>query len=312
ARSTVDRALLVRAIERVRAALELRADEAALLPDLAALYDWLLRPIEPRLGRRRTPLVLITDGKIAAVPFAALRDTVQGRYLIEDHPLRFASSIRDAVRPERRGAATRARVLLVADPSFDRKAFPELGRLPGAAAEVAAIAAQYAEPHLLTDSAATRPAFETALERASILHYAGHALFDDDRPEQSSLVLAAGAGGRGDGRLTATELERLPLGHVRLVVLSACETIPSRSGHSGGFAGLAGAFLAAGAGGVVGSLWSVNDRLTEELMSEFHRAYRQSGDATDALRRAQLQLLLSAEPATRSPAAWAGFRYAGD
>ncbi|HEY8104480.1 MAG TPA: hypothetical protein VIE46_00160, partial [Gemmatimonadales bacterium] len=47
ARSTVDRALLVRAIERVRAALELRADEAALLPDLAALYDWLLRPIEP-------------------------------------------------------------------------------------------------------------------------------------------------------------------------------------------------------------------------------------------------------------------------
>jgi CHAT domain-containing protein len=137
-------------------------------------------------------------------------------------------------------------------------------------------------------------------------------VFDDERPDQSVLVLAPGIEDAAPGRITATELERGDLGHLRLVVLSACETIRSRSGRSGGFAGLAGAFLAAGAGGVVGSLWPVDDRLTQALMSEFHRAYRQSGDGADALRAAQLRLLQSAEPALRAPTAWAAFRYAGN
>jgi CHAT domain-containing protein len=97
-RATVDRAQLVRTIERTRATLELRSDVSGLGQDLAALYDWLLRPIEGSLGTPGTPVVLITDGEIAGVPFAALRDTAQRRYLIEQHPLRFASSLRDAVR----------------------------------------------------------------------------------------------------------------------------------------------------------------------------------------------------------------------
>jgi CHAT domain-containing protein len=97
-----------------------------------------------------------------------------------------------------------------------------------------------------------------------------------------------------------------------LVVLSACETIRSRRGTSGGFAGLSGAFLSAGAAGVVGSLWRVNDRLTQALMSEFHGAYRHSTDGAGALREAQLRLLNSTDSALRSPAAWAAFRYAGN
>jgi CHAT domain-containing protein len=311
-RGKVDHARLVQTIERARASLELRAGESALIPDLAALYDWLVRPIEPHLGAPGTPLLLITDGEIAGVPFAALRDTTQGRYVIEQHPLRFRSSLRDAGRAARKSAPVNPSVLLVADPAFDRRTFPALARLPGAAAEVRAIAAQYGNTVLLAGSAATRTAFEAALRQASILHYAGHAVFDDERPDQSVLVLAPGSDDAERGRITATDLERADLGHVRLVVLSACETIRSRSGRSGGFAGLAGAFLAAGAGGVVGSLWPVDDRLTQELMSEFHRAYRQSGDGADALRAAQLRLLHSAEPAVRSPTAWAAFRYAGN
>jgi CHAT domain-containing protein len=61
----------------------------------------------------------------------------------------------------------------------------------------------------------------------------------------------------------------------------------------------------------VGSLWEVDDRLTRLLMVELHRAYRGSGNGPAALRTAQLTLLRSADPALRSPAAWAGFRYAG-
>jgi CHAT domain-containing protein/tetratricopeptide (TPR) repeat protein len=311
ARATVDRVRLVRTIERARAALELRADEPGTLRDLAALYDWLIRPVEPRLGATGAPLVLIADGEIASIPFAALRDTARRQYLVEVHPLRVASSLRDAGQKAQRSKAAGMRVLLVADPAFDPRAFPGLQRLPGAGSEVEEIAAQYADTIVLAGPGASRSALEAALHTVDIVHYAGHAVFDDNRPEQSLLVLAHSSRDPGSDRLTAADVERLDLTHVRLVVLSACETIPSRSGPSGGFAGLAGAFMAAGAGGVVGSLWRVDDRLTQELMSEFHRAYRQSGDGADALRAAQLRLLRSAEPALRSAAAWAAFRYAG-
>lgn len=306
ARSTVPRAALAREIERARSALELRAGDPAARAALAALHGWLVRPVERRLGPPGTPLVVVADGEIAGVPFAALLDA-RGRYLVEDHPLRFAATLRDAGRRPAPGPP-RGTALLVADPAFDPAAHPGLGRLPGAAAEVGEIAALYPGARVLAGPAASRAALERELPRAAVVHYAGHALFDDARAERSALVLA---GGGAEGALTAERIAHLQLGGVRLVALSACSTLRARDGRSGGFAGLSGALLAAGAGGVVGSLWRVDDQLTRTLMVEFHRAYRQTGDGPGALRQAQLRLLRSADPALRTPAAWAGFRYAG-
>jgi CHAT domain-containing protein len=311
-RTTLDRDSLVHAIKRVRSSLELRVDDPATLSDLGRLYDWLVRPIEPSLGAEGAPLVLIADGEVAGVPFPALRDAVHDRYLIERHTLRFGVSLRDAVRPPRRTALPAPRALLVADPTFDARAFPRLAPLPGAMAEVEAVAAQYPQAVVLTGTAASRPAVEAALRGADILHYAGHAVFDDVRPEQSSLILAPDTATETSGRLTAAEIERLQLGGLRLVVLSACETIRPRGGRSAGFAGLAGSLLAAGAGGVLGTLWRVDDALTPQLMAEFHRGYRQSGDAARSLREAQLRLLRSSDTTLRSPVAWAAFRYTGN
>jgi CHAT domain-containing protein len=310
-RREVERERLARTIERVRAALELRTAEPTMERDLMLLYDWLIRPVRGQLGEAGTPLLVVTDREIGGVPFAALRDSSANRYLIEEHPLRFASSLRDAGVSRVAGARS-SELLLVADPAFDRSSFPGLARLPGAAAEAQAIAAQYPASTLLRGPAASRHAFETAMKRSGIIHYAGHAVFDDERPNQSLLVLASDSASDAGPRLTAAEIERFDLTSVRLVVLSACETIRSRTGRTGGFAGLARAFLAAGAGGVVGSLWRVEDRPTQELMEAFHRAYRQSGDGAAALRAAQLELIGSGDSALSSPYAWAGFRYAGN
>jgi CHAT domain-containing protein len=98
---------------------------------------------------------------------------------------------------------------------------------------------------------------------------------------------------------------------VRLVVLSACQTLRAGSGRSGGFAGFAGALVGAGAGGVLGSLWRVDDEQTAALMRAFHPRYRELGHGPRALQAAQLQMLRSADGAQRAPSAWAGFRYVG-
>jgi len=196
----------------------------------------------------------------------------------------------------------------VADPAFDPAQYPLLDRLDDARAEVDSLRAVYPGSPVLQGPHATRDALLRLAPGAGVIHYAGHAVFDDARPERSALVLA---GPDTTGRLTAADVNALRLHGVRLVVLAACHTMRSREGRSGGLAGFSGALLAAGAGGVVGSLREADDLLTQPLMLAFHRAYRRLGDPAAALREAQLELLRSRDPARSSPAAWAGFRYIG-
>lgn len=301
---------LARTIELALTSLELGNDAAGVRPLLAFLYETLIRPVEPYLGEDDDPVVLITDGVVAGAPFAALHNAASGRYLIQDHPLRFASSLRDAAALPSPSARRADQAVLVADPAFLPREFPGLTRLPGARAEADEIAPRYPGAQVIRDTSAHRAAVLQALQRADVFHFAGHAMFDDWRPERSSLVLAA-TPVPGGGRLLATDIEQLELRGTRLVVLSACRTWDAPTAGISGFRGLTGAFLAAGAGGVVSSLWRVDDASTKALMSEFHRAYSSSGSAADALRTAQMALMRSPDPALRSPAAWAGFRYAG-
>lgn len=307
-RTRLDRDAFLLAVEQTGAALESGAPGADAGRGLRRLYDWLIRPVRDRLGPPETPLVILADGELAGIPFAALLDRERDRYLVEDHPLRYAATLADAARPPPTGPAPAGPALLVANPAFERGEYPTLYRLPGALGEVDSLQGLYSPRVLLRDSGATREAFMAQAQAARIIHYAGHAVFNDAQPERSFLVLA-GAG--PTGRLTAESLGAMELRGSPLVVLSACHTLRAHQGRSGGFAGFSGALLAAGARGVVGSLWQANDELTRPLMLAFHGEYRKLGDPARALREAQLQMLRSPDPAQRSPAAWAGFRYAG-
>lgn len=308
-RQRVNTLQLARSIDQVRWQLEAGDDEAEIHRSLARLYDALVRPVERRLGPPSTPLVVVADGEIASIPFAALYDAGQKKYLVETRAVRFAASLREAGRrePRRPGPAP---PLFVADPAFDATRHPAFARLREAVNEVESVAADYPGRRMLTGRQATPTAFRESLAGAGLMHYAGHAVFDDERPERSYLLLAT-PGGNGRETLEAGEIAQMDLRNLSLVVLAACQTVRNGHGRAAGFSGLAGAFLAAGAGGAVGSLWEVDDRFTRRLMVEFHQAYRGSGNARDALRSAQLTLLKSNDPTLRSPAAWAGFRYAG-
>jgi len=306
-RRTVVRDSVLATIERSVAALESPARAEHARPGLARLHELLVRPVEKRLGPAGTPLVIVVDGEIAGVPFDALLDTRRARYLVQDHSLRFAATLAEAARPAP-STHRSAPALLVADPAFDPTQYPTLDRLRGAREEVDSLRTVYRASVVLEGPAATRDALRDRAPGARVIHYAGHAVFDDARPERSALVLA---GPDTTGRLTAEAVNALQLRGVRLVVLAACHTVRSREGRSGGLAGFSGALLAAGAGGVVGSLWEADDRLTQPLMLAFHRAYRRGLEPAAALREAQLELLRSRDPARRSPAAWAGFRYIG-
>ena len=302
ARSVAGAAVVTAAVERLKVGFQLHAPDTVLHAILDDLYRRLLMPNEVRL-RSEQRLTIIADGPLGDVPFAALRDPRTGTYVLERHSVRFAATLRDAaaVATPVRGPV---RALFVAEPQRDTGAFASLPPLPYAEAETRASAAAYTVATRLTGSAADSATIVTALPHTTVFHFAGHALFDDARPERSRLVVRP----RG---LDANAIASLDLDAVRLVVLSACESMRTSEHRGTGFAGLAEAFLATGAGGVVGSVWPVDDEATAELMRAFHERYSRTSDAAASLQQAQVALLHGPTAALRSPWAWGAFRYAG-
>jgi CHAT domain-containing protein len=129
-------------------------------------------------------------------------------------------------------------------------------------------------------------------------------LFDEDAPDRSVLAIAP----RG---LSGSAIGSMDLRGLRLVVLSACETARAPEHRSSAFGGFAEAFLAAGALGVVGSLWPVGDVPTAQIMVDFHSAYAHDGDAASALRSAQVAAIKRQQDSRGRSMEWAAFRYAG-
>lgn len=310
---TVDRPALVPLVARLRTAMEIRSPLDVMQRDLVSLYDLLVRPVEGHLKGADRAVTIIADGVVAAVPFAALLDDRRRRFFIEDHPLRFGASLADVGEAHASPGKSpiSGSVLLVSNPTVGASVKANLPTLDTVGSEVSHLIAMYGHAQLLSGRSATVSAFASALPHARLVHYAGHAIADEGHPEQSYLALAPNEQDR-TGRLTAERVGQLDLRGVRLVVLAACETLvargsPDRGGT--GFRGLARAFLAGGAQGVIGSLWRVDDRYTARLMEELHQAFDATGDAAGSLRAAQLRLLHGDDPVSRSPAAWAGFQF---
>jgi len=108
-----------------------------------------------------------------------------------------------------------------------------------------------------------------------------------------------------DGRWPAVKIQNLPLKARPLVVLSACQTGLGKD-FDVGTIGMARAWQRAGASNVVMSLWSVDDRATQQLMTQFIRLLPQ-WPVDEALRLAMLQ----ARAVNPHPAYWAGFSVFG-
>jgi CHAT domain-containing protein len=138
--------------------------------------------------------------------------------------------------------------------------------------------------------------------RYRYLHFALHAVASDRRPERNGLLFA--------GRpLDLATIRQLRLG-ADLVTLSACETGVGRWLRGEGILGMQHAFLAAGARGVVVSLWRVADASAAEFMLEFYREVRAGRSPTASLAYVRSQWLASGGPRA-DPQRWAAFAYVG-
>ncbi|HET8644720.1 MAG TPA: CHAT domain-containing protein, partial [Vicinamibacteria bacterium] len=290
------------------------------------LHRLLVEPIAPWLPRERGALLtLVPHGPLLRLAFAALRDA-RGRYLVERYALHSVPAV-SALRFTARAPAAAPRYLLVGDPQGlppapGGRALP---RLPGAAREVKSLRLllEGRAVTVLTGAAAREAAVKDAVAAHTVVHLATHGVVRDDAPLSSFVALGAGEPGQ-DGRLTAAEVYGLRL-DAPLVVLSACRT--GRGPVTGdGILGLTRAFLSAGAGSLVATLWDVPDAPSAELVPAFYRALLRGEGRAAALRAAQLDLLArlrrgalkvapdgaGAAALPEDPALWAGFTLLGE
>ncbi len=303
--------LLLSWVERFRAVVRGKGDRQAVTEASASLFNVLMRDVLNGLPKEDL-LVLIPDGPLERLPFAALVDPRTGHFLLEDRVIGFAPSAtlylrmlerdRDLVRKSRPG------LLVVGDPAFDPLAFPGLTRLSNADREADRIAALYPAVTLLTGREASKERFLTEAGRSTLVHYAGHTLVNPVAPALSCLVLA----GRGrSAALYAQEIQGAVFGKTRMVVLASCDTAAGASSRSEGVISLARSFLSAGVPTVVATSWQIEDKAAAHLFPIFHQKLREGQPVMTALRSAQLELLRDPDPALQLPANWAGVQGIG-
>ena len=143
-----------------------------------------------------------------------------------------------------------------------------------------------------------------------VVHVATHGLLDAERPQFTGVVLSLVGNKDNDGFLRTDEIFNLRMG-APLVMLSACETGLGKEKRGEGVIGLTRAFMYAGAPTVGVSLWSVADKSTAELMTDFYRRLLGSTNSSSAAMRAAQLGLISGKKYS-APFYWAPFVIVGD
>jgi hypothetical protein len=153
---------------------------------------------------------------------------------------------------------------------------------------------------------ATLERLRRELPRANLVHIAGHGFFDPSEPLTSGIPFP-------DGILTVRHVYDLELDDC-LVILSGCVTGLGEDRPGEGFSSLVGAFFAAGARGLLVSLWEVDDIATTEFMVGLYEGLVGGVSLPAAIQGSYRRLRDDAErqhPDT-APFYWAPFKPVGD
>jgi CHAT domain-containing protein/tetratricopeptide (TPR) repeat protein len=270
-----------RAISRIAQAGSL---DATLLDDtiteLQHLHAMLMKPLQEYLDDA-TRLVVVPHGVLHLIPFHALHDG--DRFAIESGELvqtPSASVLHHLSRRAPREPATASvrRSLIVSVASQGS---------PGLEREAAAVASMLDPNVWLREEQATIEHVREQMREADLVHFACHGRFSRLAPRSSGLRLS-------DDWLTLRDAYTMRTNGA-FVVLSGCETGAASADEGDELMGLAYGLIAAGAGGLVASLWTIGDESTAEMIESFYQLWENRGHhrgaAAAALREAQLAIM---------------------
>ena len=269
-------------------------------------YQLLLAPAGSAPNER---LLIVPDGLLAYLPFSALitkagaSGIAAAPYLLRRNLLGYAQSATVLARQTKADRTNETSAYCFA-PFTEATANDAAPTLAFSQLEADALS-----PYLPLERMAqfaTRTAFLNEAGTHTLLHLSTHAYANRSGEEPARILTA-------DAPLYLPDIYALRL-PAELVTLSACQSNIGPLARGEGVLGLGRAFTAAGARGVVASLWSLNDRATAGVITTFYEELSGGTPKPDALHRAQLAYLDRTDiPAyLKSPYYWAGLTYYGD
>lgn len=322
------------------------ADADAKFQQVAAeLSRLILAPAANEFGKKR--LVIVSDGALQYVPFAALPVASNRPILLDHEIISLQSASAFAIQRQNlsnRPSAPKA-VAVIADPVFSTNdarlkagaaaaetnaqgstriiehlsgsangqlSIPRLPFTRSEADRILAVAPRESSMKAVDFRASRAIATSDELSKYRYVHFATHGYLDTSRAGLSAIVLSMldEQGNPQDGFLRVHDVYNLKL-PAELVVLSACETALGKDVTGEGLEGLTRGFMYAGARRVVVSLWNVNDKATAGLMQRLYTGMLRSNKTpAAALRAAQIEMLRTKQ--WESPYYWAAFVMQGE
>jgi CHAT domain-containing protein len=290
------------------------------------LFDALIQPLDKagllRPGRY-AHLVIVPDGPLLTLPFAALLDA-QGHRLSERFPLSLSVSLGLLVWLNAPRTAPKT-LFFAADPTgpqAERLAnqggiLQQMGGraapLPLARQGAMQVAQMFPGALGLEGAQARKSEVLHQMPQYDLLLFATHGYLVPDNGLRSWLLLASEqAGSIDDNRLTAREVLGLHLS-ARLAFLMACQSGLGEWSGGEGLLGLVWAFWGAGCPSVVASQWEVEQEATERLTVAFYRGLKAGKSKDEAMQAAMASVRGDrGHPEWPLPFYWASFTVYGD
>ncbi|HUQ10970.1 MAG TPA: CHAT domain-containing tetratricopeptide repeat protein, partial [Steroidobacteraceae bacterium] len=252
---------------------------------------------ENLLPKDSTAVEIVAEGRIASVPFPALRSpTDPHRRFVETHDIAMSTTLLGVDAAPRPAGARPFRFVALASGDGTYRSAPAndpAPRLDAAIKEIRTAAGMFtardptARVKLLTGSEGNATALRDIwASGADVVHFATHALADLRQPVASLLVLPATDSSGQSTYLTAGEVQAWH-GDTELVFLSACESAIGPPQYAAGMPGLQRAFLRAGARGVIATLAPVEDIFEQQFAADFYRRFTTGETALRALSETQ-------------------------
>ncbi|MEO0840441.1 MAG: CHAT domain-containing protein, partial [Cyanobacteria bacterium J06643_5] len=273
------------------------------LPPAQKVYDWLIRPIEAELETSNIKtLVFVLDGFLRSLPMSVLHDGE--KFIIEKYNIALTPGLQLF---ESRNLLSQQLKALTGGLTEPRQGF---SALPAVNTEISQIS-NYLKTQTLLNEQFTRPLVQNKIESApfSVIHLATHGQFSSKAEETFLLTWKDRINVKDLGKWLKTPSSNLRNREpIELLVLSACQTA---KGDNRAALGLAGVAVRSGARSTLATLWSVQDKSTADLVTEFYRLLTQDGiNKAQALRQAQLSLLKDTK--YQHPYYWSPFVLVGN
>jgi CHAT domain-containing protein/tetratricopeptide (TPR) repeat protein len=283
-----------------------------------SLYNLLIYPFASQVKGYR--LVVVPDGKLAYLPYDAFiseapdtarMDFKNLKYLIYDHSISYSYSatlLYNYLNSEKKANKLLGAFVPKYNPEDDLLA-ERLQPLTGAKMEVDEIS-RLIKSNIFDDNKATKLNFIREAQDYDILHLAMHTIINDSLPMFSKLLFTPEIR-KFDSALNTYEIYNMNF-KCRLAVLSACNSGSGQLAKGEGVMSLSRAFLYAGCPSILMTLWSVEDESSANLMIDFYKYLLNGYTKDEALRKAKLKYIQTADPLHAHPYYWLGYVSIGD